>query len=89
MLLVAVAIIIVNVQLIAFGPDAQGVRTAYSFDSFQLGPLIVDAAKVYAAAAALLVAAALFAFFRFTLHRQSRSAPAPTTTTARASSAST
>jgi branched-chain amino acid transport system permease protein len=67
MLLVAVALILVNVQLIAFGPDAQGVRTAYSFDSFQLGPLIVDAAKVYAAAAALLVAAALFAFFRFTL----------------------
>jgi branched-chain amino acid transport system permease protein len=67
MLLVAVALILVNVQLIAFGPDAQGVRTAYSFDSFQLGRVIVDAAKVYAAGAALLVAAALFAFFRFTL----------------------
>ena len=50
---------LVNVQLIIFGPDAQGIRTAYSFDSFQLGPLIVDAAKVYAAAAAVVVAAAL------------------------------
>ena len=67
MLLVAVALILVNLQLIVFGPDAQGVRTAYSFDSFQLGPLIIDAAKVYAAAAALIVAVALFAFFRFTL----------------------
>ena len=67
MLLVAVALILVNLQLILFGPDAQGIRTGYSFDSFQLGPLIVDAAKVYAAAAALLVATALFAFFRFTL----------------------
>src|SRR5512145_2473885 len=67
MLLVAVALVLVNVQLIVFGPDAQGIRTAYSFDSFQLGALIVDAAKVYAAAAALVVAAALFAFFRFTL----------------------
>jgi branched-chain amino acid transport system permease protein len=67
MLLVAVALILVNVQLIVFGPDAQGIRTAYSFDSFQLGKIIVDAAKVYAALAALLVAAALFAFFRFTL----------------------
>jgi len=67
MLLVAVALILVNVQLIVFGPDAQGIRTAYSFDSFQLGTLIVDAAKVYAAGAALVVAAALFAFFRFTL----------------------
>jgi branched-chain amino acid transport system permease protein len=67
MLLVAIALILVNVQLIVFGPDAQGIRTAYSFDSFQLGPLIVDASKVYAAAAALIVAGALFAFFRFTL----------------------
>ena len=67
MLLVAVALILVNVQLIVFGPDAQGVQTSYSFDSYQLGPLIVDASKVYAAVAALAVAAALFAFFRFSL----------------------
>jgi branched-chain amino acid transport system permease protein len=67
MLLVAVALILVNVQLIVFGPDAQGIRTAYSFDSFKLGPVIVDASKVYAAGAALLVSGLLFAFFRFTL----------------------
>jgi branched-chain amino acid transport system permease protein len=67
MLLVAVALVLVNLQLIVFGPDAQGVQTPYSFDSFQLGPLIVDASKVYAAAAALIVAAGLFAFFKFTL----------------------
>jgi branched-chain amino acid transport system permease protein len=65
MLLIAVAIIMVNVLLIVFGPDARNVQTAYAFDSFQLGRLIVDATKVYAAAAAILVAAALFAFFRF------------------------
>jgi len=65
-LLVAVAIIMVNVLLIIFGPDARNVQTAYAFDSFVVGPLIVDAAKVYAAAAAMLVAAGLFAFFRFT-----------------------
>ena len=67
MLLVAVALILVNVQLIVFGPDAKGIRTAYSFDSFQLGKLIVDASKVYAAGAALVVASVLFAFFRYTL----------------------
>jgi branched-chain amino acid transport system permease protein len=67
MLLVAIALILVNVQLIAFGPDAKGVQTRYSFDSFQVGKLIVDASKVYAAGAALVVAAALFAFFRYTL----------------------
>jgi len=67
MLLVAVAIILVNVQLIVFGPDAQGVQTSYSFDSYQIGPMIVDASKVYAAVAALAVTAALFSFFRFSL----------------------
>ena len=63
-LLVAIAIIIVNVLLIVFGPDARSVQTSYSFDSFAIGPLIVDATKVYAAAVSLIVAAALFAFFR-------------------------
>jgi branched-chain amino acid transport system permease protein len=67
MLLVAVALIIVNVLLIVFGPDAQSVQTGYSLSSFLVGPLIIDATKVYAGAAALAVAAALFAFFRFTL----------------------
>ena len=63
-LLVAIAIIIVNVLLIVFGPDARSIQTSYSFDSFAIGPLIVDATKVYAAAVNLIVAAALFAFFR-------------------------
>jgi branched-chain amino acid transport system permease protein len=65
MLLVAVALIMVNGLLIIFGPDARNVQTSYSFDSFQVGPLIVDATKVYAGTAAIAVAAALFAFFRF------------------------
>jgi branched-chain amino acid transport system permease protein len=64
-LLVAIAIIITNALLIFFGPDARNVQTAYSFDSFGFGPLIVDATKVYAASASIVVAAALFAFFRF------------------------
>jgi branched-chain amino acid transport system permease protein len=65
MLLVAIALIIVNVLLIVFGPDARNVQTSYSFASFLIGTLIVDATKVYAGVATLLVAAALFAFFRF------------------------
>jgi branched-chain amino acid transport system permease protein len=65
MLLIAIAIIIVNGLLIVFGPDAQNVQTSYAYDSFQIGPLIVDATKTYAGGAAILVAAALFAFFRF------------------------
>jgi branched-chain amino acid transport system permease protein len=65
MLLIAVAIIIVNVLLIVFGPDARNVQTSYAFDSFLLGPLIIDATKVYAGGATLVITAALFAFFRF------------------------
>jgi len=66
LLLVAIAIIIVNILLILFGPDAKGVHTSYSMDSFQLGPLIVDAPKAYAGLAAIVVAAALFGFFKCT-----------------------
>jgi branched-chain amino acid transport system permease protein len=66
MLLVAVALIIVNVLLLVFGPDAHSVQTSYAFDSFAFGPVIADATKVYAGAAAIVVAAALFVFFRFT-----------------------
>jgi branched-chain amino acid transport system permease protein len=63
-LLVAVAIIITNVLLIVFGPDARNVQTSYSFDSFLVGPLIIDATKVYAGAATVVITAALFGFFR-------------------------
>jgi branched-chain amino acid transport system permease protein len=64
MLLVAVAIIMVNVLLLIFGPDARSVQTSYSFDSFAIGRIIVDATKVYAAIAAIIVSAALFLFFK-------------------------
>src|SRR6187399_1292677 len=65
MLLVAIAIIFVNVLLLVFGPDARSVQTSYAFDSFSFGRIIVDATKVYAGLAAIVVAAALFAFFKF------------------------
>ncbi len=67
LLLVALGIIIVNVLLIVFGPDARTVQTSYAYDSFQVGPVLVDASKAYAGAAAIVFAAALFAFFRFAL----------------------
>jgi branched-chain amino acid transport system permease protein len=65
---VALAIIIVNVLLlIIFGPDARSVQTSYAYDSFQIGAVIVDASKAYAAAAAIVFTAGLFAFFRYSL----------------------
>jgi branched-chain amino acid transport system permease protein len=66
LLLVAVGLIIVNGLLIIFGPDARSVQTSYAYDSFQIGPLIVDASKLYAGAAAVVLAALLFAFFHLT-----------------------
>lgn len=65
-LLVGLAIILVNGLLMIFGPDARTANLPYSFDSWDIGPIIVDKVRVYAAAAALAVAALLFAFFRFT-----------------------
>ena len=65
MLLVGIAIIMVNGLLIAFGPNARNVQVSYALDSYALGPLIIDAARLYAAAASLVLCAALFAFFRF------------------------
>ncbi|HUN67699.1 MAG TPA: branched-chain amino acid ABC transporter permease [Burkholderiales bacterium] len=68
MLLVAVAIIMVNALLMIFGPDARNVQNDYQLESWEIGRILIDKARLYAAAAALVAAAALFAFFRFTLN---------------------
>ena len=65
-LLVGVAIIVVNALLVIFGPDSRPANLSYAFDSYDIGPLIVDKVRLYAAGAALAVAALLFAFFRYT-----------------------
>ncbi len=67
MLLVAVAIIVSNALLMGFGPDARNVQVDYQLQSIEIGPLLIDVARLYAAAAALACAAALFAFFRYSL----------------------
>ena len=65
-LLVGVAIIVVNALLMIFGPDSRPANLSYAFDSYLVGPLIVDKVRLYAAGAALAVAALLFGFFRYT-----------------------
>lgn len=67
LLLVAVALILSNGLLIAFGPDALNVTLDYAFDSFQVGPVVVDKVRVYGAAGAALLTTALFLFFRLSL----------------------
>ncbi len=65
-LLVGIGIIIVNGLLMIFGPDAQPANLPYGFDSFAIGDLFIDKVRVYSALAALVIAAGLFAFFRYT-----------------------
>jgi branched-chain amino acid transport system permease protein len=66
-LLVGLAIVLVNALLMIFGPDSRHTNLSYSYDSWLVGAIIVDKVRTYAAAAAVGVTAALFAFFRFTL----------------------
>ncbi len=66
-LLVGLSIVIVNALLLTFGPESKHADLSYSFDSYSLGTVLVDKARVYGAAAALVVTTALFAFFRYTL----------------------
>jgi branched-chain amino acid transport system permease protein len=66
-LLVGLAMALVNGMLMVFGPEARQVDLPYSLDTWSLGPVMVDVVRVYGALAAVVVTAALFAFFRFTL----------------------
>jgi branched-chain amino acid transport system permease protein len=67
MLLVALAIILVNGLLMVFGPDARNVQVDYQLESFEVGKILIDKARLYAAGAAIATALALFSFFRFSL----------------------
>ncbi len=65
-LLLAVALVVVNLLLVSFGPDARSVQVDYSLDSYEIGPLLVDKVRVICAAVALVACAILFAIFRYT-----------------------
>jgi branched-chain amino acid transport system permease protein len=67
MLLVAVAMIMVNGLLLIFGPDARNVQVSYQLESYELGKLLLDKARLLAAGLAVVAALLLFSFFRFTL----------------------
>jgi branched-chain amino acid transport system permease protein len=66
MLLLAVALILVNGLLLAFGPDARNVQVDYALDSYQAGPLLIDKVRVVCAVVSLVCCALLWAIFRFT-----------------------
>ena len=66
-LLISLALILTNGALLIFGPEARGIQVDYSFDSYEIGPFLIDKVRLLAAGCALGVTALLLAFFRFTL----------------------
>jgi branched-chain amino acid transport system permease protein len=63
LLLLAVAILLVNAALAVAGPDSRGVQMDSQFDSYELGPLVLDAVRLHAALAAVAIAGLLWLFF--------------------------
>ena len=66
LLLVAIAMILTNTQLMIFGPDARSIQVDYAFDSFEIGPLLLDKVRVYAAGTALCLITLLYGFLQYT-----------------------
>jgi branched-chain amino acid transport system permease protein len=66
LLMLAIAIMLTSGMLMGFGPDARNVPLDYSFDSYDIGGLLLDKVRVFAAAGAVVGAALLWGFFRFT-----------------------
>src|SRR6202162_5960808 len=58
-LLVALGMVIVNGLLLIFGPDARPANLSYGLDSYEIGPLLVDKARLVAGGGAVVGAAVL------------------------------
>jgi branched-chain amino acid transport system permease protein len=65
LLMIALAIVLTSTMLIVFGPDAHNVQLDYAFDSYEVGGLLFDKVRVFAAAGAVVGAALLWGFFQF------------------------
>src|SRR6476659_5280336 len=62
LLLLAVGTLISNACLAIAGPDSRTVQLDSQFDSYEVGPLVLDAVRAHAAAVALVIAALLWLF---------------------------
>ena len=65
-LFIAFALVITGLHLMLMGPDARAIMAPISFQTYAIGGLRLDAARVQAAATALVMILALVAFLRFT-----------------------
>ena len=66
-LYIAIALMITGCNAVWFGPDPRGILSAASFQVYQFGVIRFDAVRTQAAIASLLLVAALWAWFRFSL----------------------
>ncbi len=66
LLLLGLALVLVNVCLAVVGPDSHGVQLDSQFDSYQVGPIVLDAVRLHAAVGAVVIAGLLWLFFSHT-----------------------
>lgn len=59
-------LVLQNVALAVFGPNAQSIRVPYSNTAFEIGPFLLNQARSIAFVFSLAAAAALFAFLKYT-----------------------
>jgi branched-chain amino acid transport system permease protein len=66
LLMLGLAGVLTASMLMAFGPDARNVQPDYALDSYEIGNLILDKVRVFAAAGAVIGVILLGGFFRLT-----------------------
>jgi len=66
LLMLGLAGVLTSSMLMAFGPDSRNVQPDYALDSYEIGTLILDKVRVFAAAGAVVGVAVLGTFFKFT-----------------------
>lgn len=68
LLLIGIALILTNGSLMAFGPDARGIgdQVAYAFDAVEIGPILIDNVRLYAAGTAFVLVGLLYLFLNHT-----------------------
>ena len=62
LLLLAIGTLLANACLAIAGPDSRTIQLDSQFDSYEVGPLVLDAVRVHAAIVALAIAALLWLF---------------------------
>lgn len=66
-LFIALALIITGLHAVIFGPDPRGIDAGASFSVYRVGTLRIDATRLHAAAGAIAIVMALWAWLRFSL----------------------